>query len=130
MGYVRGSTGNKRRRSQLGGTSGCGFGLTVSQDIELVDIVIDGDFRQKSLERPGIKRALACCPTSGRTRCCRQAIGWRGVWISGYLCDSYFREDSHTRYCPSVMIRSIRGRRWQADTECLDVGLRSGNGRR
>ena len=31
----------------------------VSQDIELVDIVIDEGFSAKSLERPGIKRALA-----------------------------------------------------------------------
>ena len=31
----------------------------VSQDIELTDIVIDDGFSAKSLERPGIKRALA-----------------------------------------------------------------------
>jgi DNA invertase Pin-like site-specific DNA recombinase len=66
----------------------------VSQDIDLVDLIVDDGYSSKSLDRPGIKRALAMLDA-------RQADAivvvkldrlTRSVKDLGYLCDAYFRE--------------------------------------
>jgi len=66
----------------------------ISQEIELVDILIDEGYSAKSLERPGNKRALAML-AAGRV----EAIVvvkldrlTRSVKDLGCLCDTYFRE--------------------------------------
>ena len=66
----------------------------VSQDIDLIDLVIDEGASAKSLDRPGLKRALALL-TSGAA----QALVivkldrlTRSVKDLGFLCDTYFRE--------------------------------------
>jgi site-specific DNA recombinase len=66
----------------------------VSQDIELVDLVFDEGASAKSLDRPGLQRALAML-TSGTA----QALVivkldrlTRSVKDLGFLCDTYFRE--------------------------------------
>ena len=66
----------------------------VSQDIELVDIVIDEGFSAKSLERPGIKRALAMLTSNQANAIVVVKLDrlTRSVKDLGYLCDSYFRE--------------------------------------
>ena len=66
----------------------------VSQDIELVDIVIDEGFSAKSLERPGIKRALAMLSGNQANAIVVVKLDrlTRSVKDLGYLCDSYFRE--------------------------------------
>ena len=66
----------------------------VSQDIELVDIVIDDGFSAKSLERPGIKRALAMLASNQANAIVVVKLDrlTRSVKDLGYLCDSYFRE--------------------------------------
>lgn len=66
----------------------------VSQEIELVDIVIDEGFSAKSLERPGIKRALAMLTSNQANAIVVVKLDrlTRSVKDLGYLCDSYFRE--------------------------------------
>jgi len=66
----------------------------ISQDIELVDIVIDEGFSAKSLERPGIKRALAMLASNQANALVVVKLDrlTRSVKDLGYLCDSYFRE--------------------------------------
>ena len=66
----------------------------VSQDIELIDIVIDEGFSAKSLERPGIKRALAMLTSNQANAIVVVKLDrlTRSVKDLGYLCDSYFRE--------------------------------------
>ncbi|MBL8632839.1 MAG: recombinase family protein [Myxococcales bacterium] len=66
----------------------------VSQDIELVDIVIDEGFSAKSLERPGIKRALAMLASNQANALVVVKLDrlTRSVKDLGFLCDSYFRE--------------------------------------
>ncbi len=66
----------------------------VSQDIELVDIVIDEGFSAKSLERPGIKRALAMLTGNQANAIVVVKLDrlTRSVKDLGYLCDSYFQE--------------------------------------
>ncbi len=66
----------------------------VSQDIELLDIVIDEGFSAKSLERPGIKRALAMLTSNQANAIVVVKLDrlTRSVKDLGYLCDSYFRE--------------------------------------
>ena len=66
----------------------------VSQDIELIDIVIDDGFSAKSLERPGIKRALAMLASNQANAIVVVKLDrlTRSVKDLGYLCDSYFRE--------------------------------------
>ena len=66
----------------------------VSQEIELIDIVIDEGFSAKSLDRPGIKRALAMLTSNQANAIVVVKLDrlTRSVKDLGYLCDSYFRE--------------------------------------
>ena len=66
----------------------------VSQNIEIVDVIVDDGASAKSLDRPGLKRALSLL-SSGQA----QALVivkldrlTRSVKDLGYLCDTYFRE--------------------------------------
>ena len=66
----------------------------VSQEIELVDIVIDDGYSAKSLERPGVKRVLAML-TAGRADgvvVVKLDRLTRSVKDLGILLDTYFRE--------------------------------------
>ena len=95
MGYVRVSTeqqateGVSLEAQQVRIRAHC-----VSQDIELVDIVIDEGFSAKSLERPGIKQALAMLSGNQANAIVVVKLDrlTRSVKDLGYLCDSYFRE--------------------------------------
>ena len=66
----------------------------VSQDIELVDIIVDDGYSAKSLERPGIKRALALLTAKRADAIVVVKLDrlTRSVKDLGFLCDTYFRE--------------------------------------
>ena len=66
----------------------------VSQEIELVDIIIDEGYSAKSLERPGITRALAMLEARRVDAIVVVKLDrlTRSVKDLGYLCDTYFRE--------------------------------------
>ena len=66
----------------------------VSQDIELVEIVCDDGYSAKSLERPGIKRALAMLTEKRVNAIVVVKLDrlTRSVKDLGFLCDTYFRE--------------------------------------
>ena len=87
----------------------------VSQDIELVDIVIDEGFSAKSLDRPGIKRALAMLSGNQANAIVVVKLDrlTRSVKDLGYLCDSYFREGlpySLLSVSDSIETRSASGK--------------------
>ena len=66
----------------------------VSQEIELVDLITDDGYSAKSLERPGIQRALAML-SAGRVDTLvvvKLDRLTRSVKDLGYLCDTYFHE--------------------------------------
>ena len=66
----------------------------VSQQIQLVDICADEGYSAKSLERPGIKRALDMLRTGKADAIVVVKLDrlTRSVKDLGYLCDSFFRE--------------------------------------
>ncbi len=66
----------------------------VSQQIELVDICADEGYSAKSLERPGIKRALDMLRTGKADAIVVVKLDrlTRSVKDLGYLCDTFFRE--------------------------------------
>lgn len=66
----------------------------LSQDLKLIDIVTDDGFSAKSLERPGLRAALAML-TAGKAEAIIVAKLdriTRSVKDLGHLCDTYFRE--------------------------------------
>ena len=87
----------------------------VSQDIELVEIVCDDGYSAKSLDRPGIKRALQMLEAKQADAIVVVKLDrlTRSVKDLGYLCDTYFREGtaySLLSVCDSIDTRSAGGK--------------------
>lgn len=95
VGYVRVSTDQQAQEGvSLDAQRSRLKAYCASQDLSLVDIVTDDGYSAKSLERPGLRAALARL-TAGKAEAIVVAKLdriTRSVKDLGHLCDTYFRE--------------------------------------
>jgi DNA invertase Pin-like site-specific DNA recombinase len=86
----------------------------VSQNIELLDVIVDDGASAKSLDRPGLKRALSLLSAGHAQALVIVKLDrlTRSVKDLGYLCDTYFREGMHSLVSVSDTIdtRSASGK--------------------
>ncbi len=87
----------------------------VSQDIDLIDLVIDEGASAKLLDRPGLKRALALLTSDTAQALVIVKLDrlTRSVKDLGFLCDTYFREGlpySRVSVSDTIDTRSASGK--------------------
>jgi DNA invertase Pin-like site-specific DNA recombinase len=85
--------GHQHRGQRRGGKVGL-LKEIIDQDIELIDLICDDGYSAKSLDRPGIQRALKML-SSGQVNAIvvvKLDRLTRSVKDLGHLCDAYFRE--------------------------------------